>query len=85
MPNLSACLVDVAMPMRQVLLSLFQRLFARLLEQSETIAGAMAARGFAGPERHRLYLTQPEPSSVDANAVALVALAAVSGVVLRWG
>ena len=71
--------------MLQVLLSLFQRLFVRLLEQSETIAGAMAARGFVGPERHRLYLTQPEPSSVGANAVALVSLAAVSGLVLRWG
>ena len=71
--------------MTQVLLSLFQRLFARLLEQSETIAGAMAARGFAGPKRHRLYLTQPEPSNLAANAIALVLLAAVSGLVLRWG
>jgi energy-coupling factor transporter transmembrane protein EcfT len=68
-----------------VLLSLFQRLFARLLEQSETIAAAMAARGFAGPEQHRLYLTQPERSSAFANAAALAALAAVTSAVLRWG
>lgn len=33
----------------------------------------------------RLYLTQPEPSSLFANAAALVTLVAVTGVVLRCG
>lgn len=68
-----------------MLLALFQRLFGRLLEQSETIAAAMVARGFVGPEDHKLYLTQPEPSSAFANVAALAALAAVTGLVLRCG
>ncbi len=70
--------------MPQVLLSLSQRLFGRLLANSETIAAAMAARGFAGPRDHRLYLTQPEASSGVANAAALAALAATMSVVLQY-
>lgn len=60
----------------KVVVSLFSRLFSRLLSQSETIGEAMVARGFRGPREHKLYLTQQELSSPVANALAVILLAA---------
>lgn len=66
-----------------MVISLFSRLFGRLLAQSETIGEAMAARGFVGPRRHRLHLTRPHPTSPAANMVALAALAGCVAAVSR--
>ena len=53
-------------------------MFTNLMQKSESIALAMQARGFAGPEAHRLHLTSGrEHMSLLPNAVALLALPVV--------
>ena len=62
----------------QVLLRLGGRMFSNLMQRSENIALAMQARGFAGPEAHRMHLTSGrEHMSLLPNALALLALPVV--------
>ncbi len=58
----------------QVLIRLIGRLFANLMQRSDSIAQAMCARGFVGAQDHKLYLTRTQPSSILANVVATVSL-----------
>ena len=58
----------------QILLRLGGRLFSNLMQRSDSIAQAMCARGFVGPENHSLYLTQTKSSSWTANIVAALSL-----------
>ena len=58
----------------QVLIRLAGRLFSNLMQRSDSIAQAMCARGFVGPQDHNLYLTQTKSSSWKANIAATLAL-----------
>lgn len=58
----------------QILLRLGGRLFSNLMQRSDSIAQAMCARGFVGPDNHKLYLTQTQSSSWTSNIVAAVSL-----------
>lgn len=58
----------------QILLRLAGRLFSNLMQRSDSIAQAMCARGFVGPQDHKLYLTQTQSSSWIANSIAAVLL-----------
>lgn len=51
------------------------RLFANLFNRAENISQAMVARGFRGPEEHRLYLMHSNRTHWLANIVALLVLA----------
>lgn len=59
----------------QLVGSLSSRLFANLFHRSESIAQAMVARGFQGPERHHIYMTQINRTGILANVIALLLLA----------
>ena len=50
--------------------------FCFLSCRSESIAGAMVARGFGGPEGHTMYMTRINRPSLLANVVALGLLSA---------
>ncbi|KAG1663763.1 hypothetical protein FOA52_011814 [Chlamydomonas sp. UWO 241] len=52
------------------------RLFGNLFHRSESIAQAMVARGFVGPERHNFYMMKINRTSYLANVLALASLAA---------
>ena len=67
----------------QILLRLGGRLFSNLMQRSDSIAQAMCARGFVGPESHRLFLTQTQSSSWTANTVAALSLALL-GVAVKF-
>lgn len=58
----------------QILLKLGGRLFSNLMQRSDSIAQAMCARGFVGPEDHKLYLTQTQSCSWTANIIAAICL-----------
>lgn len=53
------------------------RLFANLFNRAENISQAMVARGFQGPEAHRLYLMRCNDTSWAANLAALALLGAI--------
>lgn len=56
------------------MLRLGGRLFSNLMHRSESIALAMQARGFEGPELHRLHLAHKGHCPAIPNALALLAL-----------
>lgn len=58
----------------QMLIRLGGRLFANLMQRSDSIAQAMCARGFVGAQDHKLYLTNTQKSSMPANVIATVSL-----------
>ena len=58
----------------QILLRLGGRMFSNLMQRSDSIAQAMCARGFVGPQDHKLYLTQTQSCSWTANCIAAVCL-----------
>lgn len=58
----------------QILGRLCSRLFGNLFNRAENISQAMVARGFRGPEGHRLYLTRSNETSLVANGLALALL-----------
>lgn len=55
------------------------KLFRNLLARSESIAVAMAARGFRGPEEHRLFVESNRAGSVVSDALAVASLAGLIG------
>lgn len=61
----------------QVLLRLGGRLFSNLMQRSESIALAMHARDFAGPERHHIHLAAKEHVPLIPNVLAVLLLVAV--------
>lgn len=65
----------------EVAVQMVSRLFSNLLQRSESIALAMRARGFAGPDRHNLYVSRTAPRSHAADMLA-VGLLAVTGYVV---
>eukprot|EP00803_Ostreobium_quekettii_P004653 evm.model.scf_1683EXC.3 EVM.evm.TU.scf_1683EXC.3 scf_1683EXC:5733-7420(-) len=55
------------------------QLFRKLFSTCENVAQAMQARGFTGPQTHRLYLMESQQVDVVANVLAIVGLGALLG------
>ena len=58
---------------------MFTKLFGNLFERSSRMAESLTARGFRDPEDRHLNVPLLCPSTVLANAVALLALAGCAG------
>ena len=56
------------------------RLFGNLFHRSESIAQAMVARGFQGPEGHTFHMTKINTTSWLANILALTLLVIAVGI-----
>ena len=58
----------------QVSLKMLSQLFSNLMLTSENIAVAMRARGFTGPNHHRVFRGSQQHYSVLPNAIAVTLL-----------
>ena len=58
----------------QVSLKMLNQLFSNLMLTSENIAVAMRARGFTGPEDHKVFMGSQQHYSVLPNVIAVALL-----------
>lgn len=61
----------------QILADFMSQLFSKLFYTADNMARAMRARGFVGPESHKLYLMQNKHVSQVYNVMAILTLAGI--------